>query len=112
MKERDVHRDIVELLRIALPLNAFVGTIPGGDGSRTMAPGYVRGTPDILCVVLGFPTILIEVKGPRGQVSDAQRRVHGQLSDAGAHVMVARGFDDALAGLRAIGVPLRARFAA
>lgn len=84
MKERQIHAAIVKYLRFALPKGAIVRTLPGGDGSRTMAPGYVKGTADILIVHFG-KAYFLEVKGPKGKVSPAQlleaEAVRGALAE-------------------------------
>jgi hypothetical protein len=94
VRERDIHRAIVDYLRLALPKGSVVLTLPGGDGQRTQAPGYVKGTPDIACVVIGKPAIFVEVKGPKGKASMEQIAMWGALEDAGALVAEIRSIEE------------------
>lgn len=93
MNERQIHRAIVGYLRLALPPEAMVRTIPGGDGSRTLAPGYIRGTADILIVHRGG-AYFIEVKGPRGKMSPEQHLECLAADRAGAHYATVRTIEE------------------
>lgn len=110
MTERQIHKAIIDYLRLALPAGSFVTTIPGGDGARTQAPGYVKGTPDIVAIVPSYPAIFIEVKGPRGRSRPQQDAVADALHDAGAVCFVARDIRDVARGLGELaGIAVRAR---
>lgn len=88
----------------------MVRVIPGGDGSRTQAVGYVKGTADIVCVVPQFARpIFIEVKGPRGKLSVEQMNERQIAFQAGAEYIVAYSPELLEAALAELGVPLRAR---
>lgn len=93
MKERDIHRAVVQYLRLALPAGSIARTIPGGDGSRTQAPGYIKGTPDIYCVVDGRAYFL-EVKGPRGRWSPEQVIEQRMCESAGARYAVVHSVEN------------------
>lgn len=112
MKEREIHKQIIGYLRAALPPPAVVLTIPGGDGARTQAPGYVKGTPDILVVMPVYGAFFFEVKGPRGVVSDAQKTMADLITRADSHVFVVRSIEDVQKALIDLDVPLRGRVAA
>ena len=62
--------------------------------------GTVAGVPDIICISQGR-CYALELKAERGRVTDVQRVVHERLREAGAHVAVAQGLDQALAQLEA-----------
>lgn len=110
MKERVIHLAMVDWLRLALPPGAVVMTIPGGDGVRTMAPGYIKGTPDIIAIPPahhGVPVIMVEVKGARGRVSPHQAQMIDRINSIGHVAVVARSIDEARTALVARGVPVR-----
>ena len=80
-------------------------TSPGGyrtcvEGAILKAIGTVAGVPDIICIFEGR-CYALELKAERGRVTDVQRVVHERLREAGAHVAVAHGIDQALAQLEA-----------
>jgi len=84
----------VRYLRTALaPYGGWAGAIPGGDRRATRSPGYVKGTPDVLCVVRG-QCVLVELKSVKGVVGEDQKAVQGDLERAGAVVFIARSMDD------------------
>jgi hypothetical protein len=101
-RESSFHGRAIQYLRSAVARHGgWVGTIPGGDRRVTRSPGYVRGTPDILCVVFG-EAWLIELKSVRGVVEPHQKAVHGDLERAGARVCIARSMPDLESIVRAI----------
>lgn len=114
-RERNVHRAIVAYLSVALPAGSMVRTIPGGDGSRTLAPGYVKGTADILVIVPPWPFMrrnhpfvgFIEVKGSRGRVSDAQVAESETCLRADVRYGVAASIDEAAGLLSLWKIPSR-----
>ena len=75
-------------------------------GAILKSIGYSAGTPDIL-VIDGGRAVWLELKAPKGRVSDAQRACHEALHLAGAIVHVVRSLDEAIAALRWSCVPLR-----
>ena len=92
--ERQLQRQVTEYLEIALrPYGAFVTAIPGGDLQMTRCPGYRAGTPDVL-IVIGGRAVWIELKTPRGRLSNSQRVAHTDIGRAGAAVHVARSLAD------------------
>ena len=93
-REHPFQSRAVQYLRAALaPIHGWAGAIPGGDRRATRTPGYIRGTPDILCVARGIPA-LVELKSVKGVVSAEQQGVQAQLRRAGALVHVARSMED------------------
>jgi len=129
--EEALQRQLVAFLRLALPPPWMVFHIPNGGGRSKAeagvlkAMGVLAGMPDlILCghhdgPVLGGPgiaakVIAIELKAPpkpgskaKPRVSDAQKSVIEQLGACGIPTLVCNDFDQAVAALRSLGVPLR-----
>lgn len=94
VRESPFQSRAVKFLRIALaPYQGWAGAIPGGDRRATRAPGYVKGTPDVLCVVRG-QAVLIELKSVKGVVSDEQKAVKADLERAGAVHFIARSMPE------------------
>jgi hypothetical protein len=72
----------------------------GGWRSRIEAAilkglGVRPGVPDVIAIKAG-QAYAIELKAPRGRVTEAQRAAHAALRAAGAGVVVAYGLDDAI----------------
>jgi hypothetical protein len=65
--------------------------------------GVVAGVPDVIAIHNGR-VYALELKAERGRLSEAQRRVHDALREAGAEVAVAVGLDEALAQLERWGL--------
>lgn len=105
--ERALQRAVCDYLKLALPAEAFFSAIPGGDRQMTLTPGYVAGLPDLMIVWDGYP-LFIELKAPKGRVSEAQSDVHEALLRAGADVEVCRSVADVERTLRLLPIPLRA----
>ena len=117
-KRRRRHEDVlqkavVSFLRLALPEGAVLFHIPNGGPQtdfqrmRLALMGVLPGMPDLGLVWRGKP-IFIELKAPKGVVSDTQYEVHTALILAGAVVFVARSVDEVAAFLDQI-MPLRGR---
>jgi len=78
---------------------------PANGGARTAIEGGIlkacgvrAGTPDLICI-RGGKTFAIELKAPRGRLTEAQQRAHEELRRAGAEVATAVGIDEAVAQL-------------
>ena len=85
----------VRYLRTALaPYGGWAGAIPGGDRRATRSPGYVKGTPDVLCVVRG-QCVLVELKSVKGVVREDQKVLQRLLAEAAACARRS-GIDDAV----------------
>jgi hypothetical protein len=61
--------------------------------------GSVPGLPDITGVLKGGRGFWIEVKAPKGVVSDHQQRFIDNINAAGGLAFVARSVDDVIIGL-------------
>lgn len=76
--------------------------------AKRKAEGVVTGFPDMVALLPGGRTVLIEVKAPRtGVVSDAQDGLHTRLRSLGHVVILADSIEACRGGLLAAGVPLR-----
>lgn len=109
--ERSLQQQIVDYSRVMLPAEVWWGALPGGDGRRTTAPGYQKGTPDWLVVHQGR-AFFFELKASGGRVSAHQNDTGHRLHQAGAKVHLIRSLDGYEEGLRLGGVPLKGRLEA
>jgi len=80
----------------------LVFAVPNG-GNRSLSEavrfkreGVKAGMPDLVLPVskLGFHSLYIEVKTPKGKLSKEQQKMHKRLRDAGNAVVIARSLDD------------------
>ncbi len=111
MTERRLQSAVAGYLRAVLTAETFATAIPGGDGQMTTAPGYVSGTPDYLIVHNG-KALFIELKTPRGRLSDAQIDTMHAVENADSVVKVCRSVEDVAAVLAQFRIPTRGRIAA
>lgn len=114
--EEDLQASVCKFLTHALDGNSWFGSVPLGGGGlsrgmRIKRTGARKGTPDILLINDGR-ALWLELKSPRGRVSDDQLYCHGQLRQARSPVYVVRSLDDVIAALTQAGVPMRAKVAA
>ena len=104
--EAALQRSVIQHLTWRARPGAFFFHVPLGgyrtcvEGAILKAIGTVAGVPDIICIFEGR-CYALELKAERGRVTDVQRVVHERLREAGAHVAVAHGVDQALAQLEA-----------
>jgi len=111
--EDALQRDVIEYLQTVLPPRWLCFAIPNGSKRdkngrpANWVPGIVSGIPDIC--ILGRPslTYFIELKAPKGRVSEAQGEIHDQLTELLHHCRVCRSVDDVQAALALWGVPTR-----
>lgn len=87
MRERDVERRLVELVKLA-----------GGRAMKFISPGFT-GVPDRLVVLPGRRVFFVEVKAPGKAPTALQRRVHAWLRQF-ADVWVVASYEDVEAVLR------------
>ena len=90
--ERQIESAIVTALRLA---GWLVMKIPNDALYRSRVPHAQKGAPDLVAVRDGR-VVFIEVKAPRGALSQHQHAVHEALRARGAEVRVARGVNDIL----------------
>lgn len=113
--ERNLHAAVAAYLDNALPPTAFWYPVPSGahmkpqHAAMLSRTGQLKaGIPD-LCIVYLHRAVFIELKSPKGVLSDDQKRVHGQLTLAGAVVAVCRSVEDVAGFLMNLQIPLKGR---
>lgn len=110
--EAELHEQVIDWLRVALPRDALVHHSPneGKRGFRAQADlkktGVQAGMPDLMICWRG-DTYFLELKTRTGKVSAAQADVAQQLMDTGFKVAVLRNLPAVDACLRDWGLPLR-----
>lgn len=112
-RELDIHAGIANLFRAALPHDAVWHHSPneldmsGKLAARAVAKakwmGMRPGWPDFEIMWRGS-AYFIEVKTPKGRVTDQQRAAMEALRAAGCLVEVVRSVDDAVALLKGWGM--------
>ena len=110
--EDDLQRQVFQFLDWALPADGIAYAIPNGgkrharEAARMKGLGVRAGMPDIGICFRGR-ALYVELKAPRGVVSEAQREMAKRLNYAGAAVMLCRSVPEVEAALREACVPLR-----
>lgn len=94
---------------------AWWSAIPLGGGGRLRGAilkgmGVKSGIPDIFIVARGR-VYGLELKAPKGSVSEAQREAHRALELAGCPVAICKSLDDVAAFLKRHGIAVKARVA-
>ncbi len=106
-----------EFLDLALPPGARWSTFPAGGGglvrgAQLKARGLKPGVPDIL-ICYRSQTLAIELKRPKGSLSDDQKRCHAALRAAGITVATCHSVAEVETFLKHYcAIPLVARVAA
>ncbi len=77
------------------------------EGAARKGRGVVAGVPDIIVHCPIGRAVYLEVKAHKGVLSPAQKTLHAALAKAWVSVTVVYSVDDAIAALRAQGVPMR-----
>ena len=107
---------VVDYLRQALPARAVWSHFPAGEarsdrtGGRLKRMGTAKGWADYLIFIDG-KMLAIELKAPKGKLSDEQGAFGDALVANGGHYTVARSLDAVETFLRACGVDLKAKLA-
>lgn len=114
--EAALHRAVMAYLAAVLTPDTFATTFPAGGGGKVRgailkASGLAAGVPDIILVNDGR-ALWIELKAPKGKLSEAQGETHARLWNAGSPVVIARSLDDVRSALRSWSIPTRERMAA
>lgn len=116
--EEDLHRQVAAYLRASLPSAAFWFSVPNQRGTRKRyemgilkALGVRSGVPDIIIIWEGM-FFGIELKAPKGTLSDSQKDTADLIVKAGGFYTVIRSLDALEAYLIAQGMPIKARLAA
>lgn len=115
MTEDAIHRSILGYLRTTLPSGWLVIHVPNGGSRHPIEAANLRR----LGVVAGWPDLSIygpggcyfmEVKTPKGRLSDNQNRIIDQLKDMGHPVAVVRSIEDAQAKVAEWSLPTFDRY--
>jgi hypothetical protein len=108
--EMGIQRAILGFIARCCP-GADARAIPNDSMTRSAqlarrSQGVIAGTPDLVVIAPGGVTVWLEVKAPRGTLSEAQKATHARWRGLGHHVAVVRSIEDAEDALRAAGVPV------
>ena len=112
--EDDLQAKLIEYLRWTLPVDAVAWHPPNGlKFSSTAQRRYIRlglraGIPDVHIAWKGR-LYCIELKSSTGRLSESQRQMIAKLTACGVPVEVHDDFDEAVACIRAWGIPLNDR---
>ena len=99
MKESVIQTAIVEWLNVVLPKGYRCFAIPNGarrtasGRAANAVAGLTPGVPDLAIIGRGH-IWFVEVKGPRGIVSDAQEEFLAWCATTGTPYCIARSVDD------------------
>lgn len=109
--EQALQRGVVMLLSVALGGVAWWSHFPSGGGGQMRGKilkgmGLKPGVPDILILDSGR-AYWLELKAPKGIVTDSQKECHAALGRAGCPVAVIRSLDEVLPTLRRWGIALK-----
>ncbi len=114
--EAVLQRQVAGYLSWALPPDCWFTSIAhgsrgGGDaawlrGAIWKGMGARSGVPDLLLVAQGR-ALFVELKAPKGRLSEAQMGCHAEIMAAGGQVAVCRSLDDLREALSTWGIPIR-----
>lgn len=112
-----MQRNVARYLDAALPSNAYWFAVPNGGGRSKAEAGILKatgvkaGAPDLVILWEGM-FFGIELKAPKGTLSDSQKDTADLIVKAGGFYTVIRSLDALEAYLIAQGMPIKARLAA
>lgn len=112
--EDDLQESVCTFLKWALPANATFWAVPNGgrrhsrEAARMVRLGVRAGVPDLHVVYLGT-LYCLELKSPKGTLSDVQAQFIEKLGDCGVSTAVVRSVESVENALRVWGIPLSAR---
>lgn len=119
--EADIQRAIVAFLRLVLPPGSVVHHSAheqrgGGAAARrrqgiAQGMGVAAGFPDLIVLAEGR-VLFLEVKSPRGRLSEAQVEMRHRIRAQGHHHAVVTSVEGAEAALKAAGIPCLGQVAA
>jgi hypothetical protein len=110
--EAGIQRQIVDWVRAVAP-NLMVVAIPNGS-QRTASGrpanavyGMVSGAPDLMVLCPMGRVFFMEVKAPKGRVSDAQLHFHLELEKRNHICAVVRSVDDVRQAFKTLDIATR-----
>ena|ERR1022692_2374403 len=96
MKESEIQKSIIDYLRKRKVFYHKVNTVGIYKRSTdSYIPSPSRGAPDIICIIKGR-YVGLEVKTPKGKLSDDQIAFHRNLMAADGIVFTVRSLDEAI----------------
>lgn len=108
-REETLHKAVAQHARWHLARDVFWFHPPNG-GARSLVGavnlkrmGTKAGVPDLVFVRHGR-VYFMELKAPKGRVSEAQNNAHAEISRSGAPIAICRNLDDVLAYWRRWGL--------
>lgn len=110
-REERIHKDILAYLRVTLPHGWRVIHCPNGgsrnviEAAKLKAMGTTAGVPDLMILGPKGFTGWLEVKAPKGRLSQAQRHFIDSLQDMEHPVAIVHSIDEAREIVRAWGLP-------
>ena len=114
--ERDLHEQIVRVLRLGLGSDVAWTCFPAGphgtpkDGAKLKRLGLQSGWPDLLFIHNG-QALFIELKAADGRISPSQVETHYRIITAGGKVATCNSVESVLQVLRNWQIPLSCRIA-
>lgn len=112
--EEQIQKAIVQYLNVALPADSYFFATTNQRGTRKRfemgilkAMGARAGVPDLVILCRGR-FIGLEVKAPKGSLSDHQANAADAIVNAGGLYSVVRSIDDVERILRGWGIVLKA----
>lgn len=114
--EQELQIQVCRFLDVALPEDAVYFAIPNGFKRTKVEAGVAKitgqkaGVSD-LCIIHRSRPIFIELKAPKGRLSEAQAHMQASLMLAGALVQTCRSLED-VEGFLSMVMELRGRLTA
>lgn len=112
MTEADLAQQLRKRLYYTAPTVALVA-VPNGarrtqwEARQAKKEGMASGFPDLVCLAPGGLVAFIELKLPKGKVSDVQAEWLDRLGRWGHACAVVRSVEEGVAFLKAQGFPVR-----
>ena len=112
MLESEIQRQIVDWIRYVAP-ECMVIAIPNAarrtssGRAANAVPGLTPGAPDLLVIRPKGETLWIEVKTPKGSVTEFQRKFHENLQARNHACAIVRSLDDVRNAFKALGIQTR-----
>ena len=110
--EQAIQKNLVKSLPFILPRGAFMFAVPNGgkrvgkEGAILAGQGVVPGVTDLIILWDGR-AFGLEVKAPKGSLSDSQKHAQEAMRRAGTPVGTVHSLPEAIAFLRENQIPLR-----
>lgn len=113
-QEDDLQESVCTFLKWVLPFNAVYWAVPNGgkrhtrEAARMTRLGIRAGIPDLHIAYAGR-LYCLELKSPKGTLSEVQMQTISKLADCGVTTAVVRSVGAVENALKVWGIPLSAR---